>query len=617
MATLTVQNLELVNKVLKMSGSVYPDVPICQLNIDCGAAIGNGDLINFPAAASFPSPAGMLTLCGFGGKATTMAEVFGTNLPNTGTVFAQDGNRKILCDKREYSDGTIFSLDIYDNSTSRTDYMRVGGTRGNSIYQCVSPAIVYYDAVGKRYLGLPNGPVCYSYTDEYIAVNKYGIIQPATQPKYAAATEEYTWSVFSAESNYLNRNADMEAFLASHIYNYEGYDPYAGGGTSSSDIGGDTNFDTSSDSIVDSALPTISAANTGFTRIYNPTLAQVQSLANYLWTDQSIISTLWNHIKQFLENPMDAFIAFNLLPCTIPDGGTVEFKIMYIPTGVNITAAASQFVDVNCGTLKIDKHYDSALDYSPYTKISIFLPYIGSVQLDTDDVMGKTISVKYRIDIVSGGCVAKIFVDDSIHYQYSGHCAITIPFTSADFTGYISAMIQAGKTVASLAAGAAGNAPLAASLAGMPEQRTSSGTVTETVRAINPETGRMRNVGSTTTKRESTSGTKASFSSIVANNFENTVGAVMGSKSLVDRSGAFSGNTGYLGVRRPFVVIERPRMCNPAEYGKYNGRPSMMTLTLGNCKGYTQVQQVQLTGFSATNPELDEIGNLLKSGVIL
>ena len=390
-------------------------------------------------------------------------------------------------------------------------------------------------------------------------------------------------------------------------------DPYSGGGTSGDDAGGDTDFDDSSDTITDSSLPTLSAADTGFTRIYNPTLTQVQNLANYLWTDPSIISTLWNHVKQFLENPMDAFIAFNLVPCTVPDGGTAEFKVMYIGTGVSLTTAANQFVDVDCGNVQIAKMYDSALDYSPYTRVSMFLPYIGSVELNCDEVMGKTLSVTYRIDIVSGGCVAKIAVDGSIRYQYSGHCAITIPFTSADFTGYVSAMIQASKTVASLAAGAAGMPDLAATIAGVPGQK-SGETITTTTRALNPKTGRLRNVAQDI---EEHSGTKASFTSLMKSGVGNTVGAVIGSKPLVERTGSFSGNTGYLGVRRPYVIIERPRMCNPEQYGKYNGRPAMIYEKLGNLTGYTVVQEVQLTGFSATNPELDEIGSFLKGGVIL
>ena len=389
-------------------------------------------------------------------------------------------------------------------------------------------------------------------------------------------------------------------------------DPYWEGGDSEDYLGGDTDFDQTSDTITDSSLPTISAADTGFTRIYNPTLSQVQALANYLWTDPSIVNTLWNHVKQFLENPMDAFIAFNLVPCVVTDGGTAEFKVMYIGTGVSLTTG-KQFADVDCGSVTIQKMYDSALDYSPYTRVSMFLPYIGSVELNCDEVMGKTLSVTYRIDVVSGGCVAKIAVDGSIRYQYSGHCAITIPFTSADFTGYVSAIIQASKMVASLAAGPAGMPELAATIAGTLGQK-SGETVTTTTRALNPDTGRMRNVAQT---KEEHSGTKASFSALAKSGIGNTVGAVIGSKPVVERSGSFSGNTGYLGVRRPYVIIERPRMCKPEQYGKYNGRPSMIYASLGSLTGYTVVQEVQLTGFTATNPELDEIGSFLKGGVIL
>lgn len=388
-------------------------------------------------------------------------------------------------------------------------------------------------------------------------------------------------------------------------------DPYEDGGESTEDLGGDGTFDGTSDQIDDSTLPTISAANTGFTRIYNPTLAQVQALANYLWTDQTIIQTLWNHVKQFLENPMDAFIAFNLVPCSVPDGGTTEFKVMYIGTGVNMTAAASQFVDVDCGTLDIDEYYGSALDYAPNTKISVFLPFIGTVQLDTDDVMGKTIGIKYRIDIVSGGCVAKITVDGSIHYQYSGHCAINIPFTSADYTGYISAMLQAAKVGSTIAsAGASAAAATAEEGVAIPEMAAAGATAAEMMEASRAYDRRI--VGSGVE-----GATEAAFNSLAPKNISNTVGVVMSSKPVVERSGSFSGNTGYLGIRRPFCIIERPRMCNPSEYGKYNGRPAMITMSLGDCNGFTKVQQVQLTGIPATNPELDEIGAFLKGGVVL
>lgn len=398
--------------------------------------------------------------------------------------------------------------------------------------------------------------------------------------------------------------------------------PYEPGGPSG-EGGGGGSFDDDSDIIGMPSLPTLSSANTGFTRIYNPSLSQVQDLARYLWTDDSVIETIWNHIKQFFENPMDAIIGFNLVPVVVPNGGTENFKLMYIDTGVSMTVAANQFVDVDCGTLEIKPYYGSALDYSPYTKISCFLPFIGNVSLNVDEVMARTLQVKYRVDICSGSCVAYILVDGNAIYQYSGHCAIPIPLASADFSSYVNAAISVAKLAG--AALTAGAGALAGQTAENASQQTNQivSTTQQVTTARNPATGRQITTGTvtTTTTRDlpskEQSSTEASFAGISAQNVSNTVGAIMSSKPHIEHSGSFSGNSGYLGVRRPFIIIERPNMCMPANYQALNGFPCMITLELGSCKGFTRIQQVQLTGLHATNPEQAEILQLLKSGVIL
>ena len=60
-----------------------------------------------------------------------------------------------------------------------------------------------------------------------------------------------------------------------------------------------------------------------------------------------------------------------------------------------------------------------------------------------------------------------------------------------------------------------------------------------------------------------------------------------------------------------------PRMVNPAEYGKYNGYPSLSYQSFSALNGYAEIQQVQLTNINATANELDEIQSMLKSGVIM
>lgn len=391
-------------------------------------------------------------------------------------------------------------------------------------------------------------------------------------------------------------------------YDFPDDGPYGPGGNSGEGDLPPGTFDDTSDAIPDSSLPTISAADTGFTRIYNPTLAQVQSLAKYLWTDDTVLDTIWNHIKQFFEDPMQAIIGFNLVPCRVPDGGTRSFALMYIDTGVQMTAAASQFVDVDCGTVQLERYYGSALDQNPYTKISCYLPYIGTVHLDTDEVMGTTLQVKYRIDIVSGSCVAKILVDGNVLYQYSGHCAITIPISSADFASYVSAAVSVGAVAAGLAAGAAAGFGVGAA-----ESEALTVTSAEMSAPITASEASALIGGENATG----AATGASFNGINAANITNTVGQVMGSKLQIEHAGSFSGNSGYLGVRRPYLIINRPNMCLPSLYGHLNGYPSMITLNLSECSGFTKVQQVQLTGVTATNPEQSEILQFLKSGVYL
>lgn len=391
-------------------------------------------------------------------------------------------------------------------------------------------------------------------------------------------------------------------------------DPYDPGDDAPVGEGGGGPQDFQDVPIPRSSLPSISAAATGFTRLYNPSLQQLNDLANYMWTDNTFLQTLINQFAQLLENPMDYMIALNLVPCAVPNGADETFKLLFIPTNVQMPPVTNQFVDVDCGTVTVPEQFNSALDYAPYTKISCFLPYIGTVQLDTDEVMGKELHLWYRIDVFTGGCVADIVFDGGVRYEFTGQCAINVPFSSADFTGYISAMLQAAKSVASVAAGASGNAPLAAELAGMPEPKTSRTTGTVTTTNFDKDFNfKGTSVKETDMQRSSS---QASFGSLVMQNVANTVGAVMTAKPVITRSGGFSGNTGYLGVRRPYLTIESPRLVNPKQYGKFNGYPSMKYLSLANLSGFTQIQQIQLNGFGATNPELDEMLSLLKSGVI-
>lgn len=85
----------------------------------------------------------------------------------------------------------------------------------------------------------------------------------------------------------------------------------------------------------------------------------------------------------------------------------------------------------------------------------------------------------------------------------------------------------------------------------------------------------------------------------------------------VQRSGSLSGNIGTAGPQIPFLVVTRPVVNVPQGHGALRGYPSNISVDLGQITGYTVVGWIHLTDIPATDPELAEIEELMKKGIIL
>ena len=223
-----------------------------------------------------------------------------------------------------------------------------------------------------------------------------------------------------------------------------GSNPYEGGGYSEpTDETGD--FDETSDIIEEPTLPASLAVASGFLTVYNPTYTQVVDLGNYVWNSLPV-----DTLKKMFSNPMDVIIGLSIFPFLIDDDSkNWEIMIGNINSHVTARKARNQFQVVDCGKLYIKPYSKSYLDYSPYTKIELALPYIGTKQLDTDIIMGKWIWVKYRVDLISGGCMAILSFSDtengeySVIAEYTGKCNIEIPISGSDFRELGRGILQA------------------------------------------------------------------------------------------------------------------------------------------------------------------------------
>lgn len=313
-------------------------------------------------------------------------------------------------------------------------------------------------------------------------------------------------------------------------------------------------------------LPDIST--TDFVTIYNPSTSDLNSLAAFLWSDRWSLDSF----KKVTENPMDTIISLSVLPCVPATMGTKHIKLGNIDTEITSNYCTKQWAKVDCGSVSIKKVVGSFMDYTPYVKISLFLPYCGFVHLDTDDIMGGSINVVYHVECVSGDLVC--FIKHSkrgVLYAYNGNCRCSVPVTQANYGSFwnnyyqqVSGIIPA--TVSGAASGGAAGAALGA------------------------------------------------FSST----YNAAVDVSLNNKPTYQRSGSVAGAAGIMGVQKPFIIIERPNISVPKNVGHYAGQMCNKTLSLGSCSGMTIVEAVHLDGISqATSDELREIEELLKNGVIL
>lgn len=402
----------------------------------------------------------------------------------------------------------------------------------------------------------------------YDCYNRLGAL--SINAPWVGANKSLTECLFSSKDAYNQVVIDKD----------DPYNPGENSGTGG--FGG--NFDNSSDTVVVPDAPTWSAADTGFCQIYSPTFAQAVQLSSVIWTTD-IGQTLAN----LLANPMDVIMSFHALPLNIPKGEIQPIKVGPIETTAQAALAVSQWVTLDCGSIDVQEYWGGFMDYSPYTKISLYLPYCGNYDLDVDEIMGHKLGVKYLIDILTGSCVAMVSVDSSVKYQYQGMCKYDIPTSAPDYRAMAAAAV-------SLVTG------MVTGVAGTPMQH-------DKEYKYYSRYGKTMLQGGHVTPAKPPNMTGLTMGAAAA--------GVMMSKPHISHGGAPSGNAGVLGVQYPYLTITRPRQAVASSQGAHVGFPSWITRTVGALEGFTIFEDIHLESLPFTADEIDELNDILKTGAIL
>lgn len=455
---------------------------------------------------------------------------------NEGETITCEGNATI---KRD-GDHLVFSIPGYQFNT-------LPSFAGQLAY--VGPFVAWVGTDGKYALGPGN----FSKGSTYVYTScEYG------RPGYIEGYSHFSWGVgpiWGLSVGEAEIKASTEWMLG-----IMATDPYKGGGDTVPG-GGSGTFTDTTDIIDFPGLPTLSATDTGFLTMYNPSVSQVKSLANYMWSNSLFDVDTW---KKLFQSPMDGILGLNILPVQPVQGATQNVSIGNLATDVAMPLVTSQYVKVSCGGISVPDYFGSFLDTDPYTKMQVFLPYIGTVPVNANDIVGKSIEIQYNVDVLSGALVAFIKCDGTLKYQYSGACASQVPVTASNMSNLLSSTVSLVTSTAGLLAGGLG----------------------------------------------SVAGAVAGISSLASS-------AVNAGKQDVQRSGTMAGSPGQLGQQVPILIIARPKQAIPKNQNIYLGYPSFITAKIGDLSGYTEIDVTHVDNIPATENELSEIKSLLQAGVIL
>ena len=340
------------------------------------------------------------------------------------------------------------------------------------------------------------------------------------------------------------------------------------------DEGGGASSDDGSDPVDIPDLPTLDVSDLGGINLYRVTAGDVRALLAYLNS-----ATPGDNILKWFTNPIQAIVSLHVVPYPVEVVGSDAIKVLGLSAIGTAGYKIKQFQEWDLGGVRVPYGFDNTfLDYEPFTKVAIYLPFVGIRQLDTDEVMGQSLNVTYQFDNVSGSCIAFVTVNGAVRYTFSGSCAIGIPISQSNWgqTYMAAATIAAGGISGAVGAGAAamGSATSMGAVAGQAALGAGQGIATAS-----------------------------------------GLGSAIG-KPSVSRSGSISGAASALGVPYPYLIIERPVKASSANPAPVTGLISGRTLPLASLSGYNIIESVHLSGVPATASELDEIERLLYQGVV-
>lgn len=343
----------------------------------------------------------------------------------------------------------------------------------------------------------------------------------------------------------------------------------------------------------------VASGSPGFIQVYNPSPSEFIAFGRWLWVTyaDATIDKIWN-------NPFDGVIGAHELYATPSKDGYSTIRSGFLDSGISSIIVRQRYTQINCGSIVIPEYWGNYLDYSPYSQAYIYLPFIGIMAIDVDDIVGHAVNVLYHVDSYTGSCIAQITCARTGYsntlYQFSGDCSVEIPMAGGSQAAIKAAMIGANayQNAANISAGM--------SLLGGIGSGLASGI--GSALGGNPIGGIAHGIG------QAIGGITSAVSQRAYGEAQHTA-AMVSQKSTVQHSGSFGASHGAMGIKKPYIFIRRPIQKVVNNYNKLYGYPAHKMVVIGDCTGYLRCREANVQSSLATEEEKSLIEQLLKSGV--
>lgn len=331
---------------------------------------------------------------------------------------------------------------------------------------------------------------------------------------------------------------------------------------------------------------------------YVMTSAQLNALTTFLNTGYQPSDE--DFIKDFKGiNPFEYITSVLYYPFDIPNIPDIQtIKVGALDTGLSTKKLITSYGIDNIydfGNFNITPYFNDFRDFSPYTQITLQLPFCSSITLDTGLFMGHSVNVKMVVDYITGNCSCFVYRDELLMSVVNGTIGHSISLTLKSMSDFqnklqnLSLQRQTNNRNTLFGVGA------------------SIGTIVGGVASANPLliTGGVGGlIKSADTYAQNKSATEYQSSHTVPN---------------IGTTGANSPINDMVCELLPRIIITRPKSINSdmSQYGKTVGYACNKSGLLSDFDGLTVCTTAKLDEIEATETEKEMILNLLTSGVYL